>query len=82
MKWWLKLSVKGDILNYYEIYDKQTEVLLARGNARECRRQLKCSSMDTFYALVSRTMRGLNTRYIVVKKKGGETDYPVLGKDK
>ena len=66
-------------MNYYEIYDRATCELLARGTARECRGKLGCSSLDTFYALVGRSLRGVNRKYIVVKKKGGETDYPVLG---
>ena len=68
-------------MNYYEIYDKQTDELLARGNARECRKQLGCSSLDTFYALESRAARGLNKKYRIVRMKGGEADYPVLGND-
>ena len=68
-------------MNYYEIYDNQSGELLARGNARECRKQLGCSSLDTFYALESRALRGLNNKYRIVKMKGGETDYPVLGKE-
>lgn len=68
-------------MNYYAVYDAKTGVLLAEGNAVECRRKLKCSSMDTFYALVNRSKRGINKKYRVVIKKGGEVDYPVLGKD-
>ena len=58
-------------MNYYEIYDRYSGELLARGTARECREQLGCASMDSFYALANR----------VVILKGGETDYPVLGAD-
>lgn len=68
-------------MNYYEIYDKETGVLLARGTARECRRKLNCASLDSFYALANRSIRGINNKYIVKKMKGGETDYPVLGKE-
>ena len=68
-------------MNYYEIYSAKTGLLLAKGTARECREQLESSSMDTFYALVNRSKRGINKRYRVVIKKGGETDYPVLGPD-
>ncbi len=68
-------------MNYYEIYDAQTGELLARGNARECRKQLGCSSLDTFYALESRSRRGINKKYRVVRMKGGESGYPVLGKN-
>ena len=37
--------------------------------------------MDSFYALANRARRGINNSYEVVIKKGGETDYPVLGKN-
>lgn len=68
-------------MNYYAVYDAKTGILLAEGNAVECRRKLKCSSLDTFYALVNRAKRGINKKYRVVIKKGGEVDYPVLEKD-
>ena len=68
-------------MNLYEIYDKKTGYLLARGTARECRKKLKCSSMDTFYALANRSIRGINGKYRVVVIKGGNTDYPVLGEN-
>lgn len=68
-------------MNYYAVYDAKTGILLAEGNAVECRRKLKCSSLDTFYALANRSRRGINKKYRVVIKKGGEVDYPVLGKD-
>lgn len=66
-------------MNYYEVYLKDSGQLVARGNAKECRRQLGCASLDSFYALVNRSIRGINKKYDVVRKKGGETDYPVLG---
>lgn len=68
-------------MNYYEIYDRYSDELLARGTARECRDQLGCASMDSFYALANRSKRGINKGYRVVILKGGETDYPVLGAD-
>ncbi len=66
-------------MNYYEVYDRKTGELLARGTARECRRQLGSASLDSFYATVNRAIRGKNGRYTARKMKGGETDYPVLG---
>lgn len=68
-------------MNYYAVYDAESDSLLAEGNARECRKKLGCSSIDTFYTLVSRSARGINKKYRVVIKKGGEVDYPVLGKN-
>lgn len=66
-------------MNYYEIYLRENGKLVAKGTARECRKQLGCSSLDSFYALVNRSIRGINKKYNAIKKKGGETDYPVLG---
>ena len=68
-------------MNYYEIYDRYSDERLARGTARECRKQLGCASLDSFYALANRARRGINKTYRVVIKKGGQVDYPVLGKD-
>ena len=67
-------------MNYYEVRSKQTGELLAKGNAVECKRALGCASLDSFYALANRSLRGANGLYDVVKMKGSETDYPVLGK--
>lgn len=55
--------------------------LLTRGNAAECRKAIGCASLDSFYALANRARRGINKKYRVVIKKGGQVDYPVLGKD-
>lgn len=66
-------------MNYYEIYDKATGILIAKGTAKECKKSLGCASIDSFYALANRSRRGINKTYRVVIKKGGETDYPVLG---
>ena len=68
-------------MKYYAIYDAYSGELLAEGNAAECRKELGCSSLDSFYALANRSKRGINKKYRVVIKKGGETDYPVLGKN-
>lgn len=63
-------------MNYYEIYDRYSGELLAKGTAKECRRQLGCASKDSFYALANRARRGINKKYRVVIKKGGEVEYP------
>lgn len=67
-------------MNYYEIYDRVTETLIAAGTARECREKLGCSSMDSFYALANRSRRGINHKYMVIILKGGDVEYPVLSK--
>ena len=67
-------------MKYYEVYDATGERLLAHGNSRECMKILKCKSMDSFYALVNRSIRGINKKYKVIIRLGGDTEYPVLGK--
>ena len=67
-------------MKYYEIYHKESNVLLAKGTARECRKIMGCSTIDTFYSLVSHVRTGRNNLYRVVTKESWETDYPVLGK--
>lgn len=59
-------------MNYYEIYDRYSDELLTRGNAAECRKALGCASLDSFYALANRARRGINKKYRVVIKKGGQ----------
>lgn len=66
-------------MNLYEVYDKESDILLARGTARECQKKLGCASIDSFYALANRSVRGINKAYRVVITKGGDADYPVLG---
>lgn len=68
-------------MNYYEIRLATNGKLIAKGNALECKRQLGCSSLDTFYSLASRSMRGINKKYNVIRLRGGDTTYPVLGKN-
>lgn len=59
-------------MNYYEVRDRTTGELLASGTARECKRLLGCSSLDSFYALANRSIRGTNKKYDVIRMKGGE----------
>lgn len=66
-------------MKYYEIYHNKTGTLLAKGTARECRKKMGCSTVDTFYALVSHCKTGRNSTYRVVVKESWETDYPVIG---
>ncbi len=68
-------------MNYYAIYNAEGTVLLAEGTARECKKKLGCASIDSFYALANRSRRGINKKYKVVIKSGGNVLYPTLGKD-
>lgn len=66
-------------MNYYEVYDRLSGDLLARGTARECYKQIGRQDEDSFRCLVRVANRGRGP-YLVVTKPGGATDYPVLGK--
>ncbi len=68
-------------MNYYEVYDRHSGELLAKGTARECRKILGLASVDGFYCIVRQARKGISNKYRIVVMKGGETDYPVLGKD-
>lgn len=68
-------------MNYFEVYDAKTGKCLAKGNNHECRKALGCSSLETFYALAYRSLRGINKKYKVVIRKGSETAYPILGRE-
>lgn len=50
--------------NYYVIYDRKTEEVLASGYANECAEQLNMT-MHSFYSMVSRVKRGTNVKYEV-----------------
>lgn len=67
-------------MNYYAFYDAETGRLLAEGTAVEVKRKLGFASIDVLYAMANRSRRGIIKKYRVVIKKGGQTDYPVLGK--
>ena len=68
-------------MNYYEVYDRHSGELLAKGTARECRKILGLANVGSFYATVRQARKGISNKYRAVVMKGGETDYPVLGKD-
>ena len=50
--------------NYYVIYDRKTEEVLASGYAKECAEQLNMT-MHSFYSMVSRVKSGTNVKYEV-----------------
>lgn len=68
-------------MKYYEVYDAKSGKLLAKGPSWECKKKLGCASLGTFHALVSRSSRGINKKYIVKIINGGNTEYPILGED-
>lgn len=52
-------------MNYYTVYDKKTDEIIASGNARECANQMH-RSVESFYCTVSRNRRGIYSKYVVV----------------
>lgn len=50
--------------NYYVIYDRKTEGILASGYAEECVEQLNMT-MHSFYSMVSKVKSGTNVKYEV-----------------
>lgn len=52
--------------NYYGVYKKATDELIAFGNAEQCARMLGLKSARQFYAFVSKTRSGLRKRYEVI----------------
>lgn len=59
-------------MNYYEVYRSDSGELVAKGTARECRKQLGCASVDSFYTIVGQSLKGKYNKYKVVKMTGGQ----------
>ena len=51
---------------FYTIYDKNDDIVCS-GNSDQCAAALGCKSVDSFYCLVSRCLRGTEKKYTVVK---------------
>ena len=51
-----------DYVNYYIVYDRKTEQVIACGNVEECSAKLKMNE-HTFYSTVSRLNSGKNKKY-------------------
>ena len=68
-------------MNYYEVCDRHSGELLAKGTARECGKILGLANVGSFYATAMQARKGISNKYRIVVMKGGDTDYPVLGKD-
>ena len=55
-------------MKYYTIYEKNTDFLIASGNAKECAKQMK-KSLNGFYSCVSKNIKGIQNKYIVLIDK-------------
>lgn len=51
-----------DYVNYYTVYDRNKERMIAYGNIEECSVKLKMNE-HTFYSMVSRLNSGKNKKY-------------------
>ena len=65
MGYTFRYAERNGNLKYYEVRDALTGEMLAHGTSWECMKQLKCASLDSFYALANRSARGKNKKYIV-----------------
>ena len=50
---------------YYAIYLRKNDTLLASGSADECRKALGCATLRAFYALTYRARSGKSAKYDV-----------------
>lgn len=55
-----------EMQKYYAVYLRETDELLASGTSAEVTKQLKLASVDSFYCLVSRCLKGKNKKYEVL----------------
>lgn len=51
---------------FYMVYLAADDSIVAVGSAKECVEQMGISSVDSFYAIVSRVRHGKNQKYEVV----------------
>lgn len=63
-----------DMKNYYAVYLRKTDELVACGTSAECVRQMGLKSVDSFYCLISHVLHGLNRKYEVYKEKSSDLE--------
>lgn len=51
--------------NYYTVYNRKNETIVAFGTADECAKQMH-RSLSSFYCTVSRNRKGLHKKYDVI----------------
>lgn len=52
--------------NYYGVYRKATDEIVAFGNAEQCAQKLGLKNARQFYAFVSKTRSGIRKKYEVI----------------
>ena len=57
-------------MNYYTVYLRKTEQIVASGTARECTKTLGFCNVASFYSVVSKSTHGKAHRYDVVIDRG------------
>lgn len=55
---------------YYTVWSRKTDEVLACGTSEECAKMLGMSSSASFRCMVSRSAKGRNKRYVVLKENG------------
>lgn len=54
--------------NYYAVYLRKSDELVACGTSAECVKQMGLKSVDSFYCLISHVLGGYNRKYEVYRE--------------
>lgn len=63
-------------MKYYAVYLRKTDELIVCGNSLQCQKQLKLASVDSFYSMVSKCLKGKNKKYEVLVEEDGDELQP------
>lgn len=66
------MRTKRRAVNYYSVYLKKTDELVAQGSAEECTEQLGYTCVTTFYSMLTRTKQGKLNKYVFIRHEGEE----------
>ena len=53
---------------YYTIYLTKTDEIVASGTSKECMKQLNKKKINSFYSLVSKSLKGVHKKYTIYKE--------------
>lgn len=53
---------------YYTIYLTKTDEIVASGTGKECMKQLNKKTLNSFYSLVSKSLKGVREKYTIYKE--------------
>lgn len=51
--------------NYYVIYLRKNDEVVANGTATDCMKQLGFANKNSFYSMVSKNRKGIKKKYII-----------------